>query len=61
MSVNPVPGLAAQQDELARWTAWEREYSESSRRAAFHARIAFAIFLTGAAVWFGLKLASIPV
>ena len=61
MSLNPLPGPAAEPGELARWTAWEREYSESSRRTAFHARVAFAIFLAGAAVWLGLQLASIPV
>lgn len=51
----------SQQDEAARWTTWEHEYTESSRRTAFHARIAFAIILTGAAAWLGLQLASIPV
>ena len=33
----------------------------SSQRAAFHARIAFAILLTGAAAWLGLQLMSMPV
>jgi len=61
MSVMPLPVIAAQHDEAARWTAWEREYSDSSLRSAFQARVVFALLLTGAAAWLGLKLMTIPV
>ena len=61
MSPVPMPMGAAANDDAAHWEAWERTYMNSSRRAAFHARIAFAILLTGAAAWLGLQLLSSPV
>jgi hypothetical protein len=61
MSPMPMPMVAAANDDAARWQAWERSYTNSSGRAAMQARIAFAILLTGAAVWLGLQLMSMPV
>jgi len=61
MSPTPMPMVAAANDDASRWQAWERNYMTSSQRAAVHARIAFAIILTGAAAWLGLQLMSIPV
>jgi hypothetical protein len=53
--------VAATNDEAARWQAWEHGCRSSSEQAARHARIAFAILLTGAAVWLGLQIMSMPV
>ena len=62
MSLTPVPVVASeQQDEAARWQAWVTQYGDSSQRAAVHARIAFAILLTGAAAWLGLQILRMPV
>ncbi len=62
MSLTPAPVVtSAQQDDAARWQAWVDHYGDSSRRAAVHARIAFAILLTGAAVWLGLQILRMPV
>jgi len=60
MSPIPMPMVAAADDDAARWQAWERSYMNSTRRAAVQARIAFAIILTGTAVWLGLQLMSRP-
>ena len=61
MSLSPLTDIAAHQDEGARWDAWKREYSESSRQQTRYAQIAFAILLTGATAWLGLKIMTIPV
>lgn len=61
MSPIPMPVVAASNDDGARWQAWERTYMRSSRRAANHVRIAFAILLTGAAAWIAFQLLSMPV
>jgi hypothetical protein len=61
MSPVPMPMVTAAHDDAARWQAWERSYMNSSRRAAFHARVAFTILLTGAAAWLGVQLLSMPV
>jgi hypothetical protein len=61
MSPTPMPMVAATNDEAARWKAWQRSYISSSQQSARHARIAFAILLTGAAVWLGLQIMSMPV
>ena len=61
MSVTPLPVMAARHDEAGRWTAWEREYSDSSLRTAFQARVVFALLLTGAGAWLGLQLMTMPV
>ena len=58
--MSPMPMIAVENDEAARWHAWERRYRNSSHRAAIHARIAFSILLTGAAAWLGLQLFSMP-
>ena len=58
--MSPMPEIAVQNDEAARWHAWERSYRNSSHRAAIHARIAFTILLTGAVAWLGLQLLSMP-
>jgi hypothetical protein len=50
----------ATNDDAARWLTWERSYMRSSRRASKQARVAFAILLTGAAVWLGLQIMSMP-
>jgi hypothetical protein len=55
------PMAAAENDEAARWQAWERGYRNSSHRAAIHARIVFTILLAGTAAWLGLQLFSMPV
>jgi hypothetical protein len=55
-----MPMIAVENDQAARWHAWERSYRTSSHRAAIHARIAFSILLTGAAAWLGLQLFSMP-
>jgi hypothetical protein len=52
--------MAAVEHDDTRWREWERGYRTSSRRAAVHARIAFAVLLTGAAAWLGLQLFSMP-
>lgn len=59
--MSPMPVIAVEHDEAARWHAWERSYRNSSHRAAIHARIAFTILLTGAAAWLGLQLFLMPV
>jgi hypothetical protein len=61
MSLSPSSDIAAQQDEGARWDAWKREYGESSRQQTLYAQVAFAIILTVAAAWLGLKIMTIPV
>ena len=58
--MSPMPMIAVENDEAARWLAWERSYRTSSHRAAIHARIAFGILLTGSAAWLGLQLLSMP-
>jgi len=60
MSLLPMPVVAAERDDAARWRAWELGYRNSSHRAAIHARIAFTILLTGAAAWLGLQLMTMP-
>jgi len=59
--MSPMPMGAAQDDDAARWNAWELGYKESSRRAAIQARVAFAVLLTGTLGWLGLQLLSMPV
>ena len=61
MSPTPRPMAGTTSDEAADWRAWERSYMISSQQAARRARIAFAILLTGAAVWLGLQIMSMPV
>lgn len=60
MSPSPMPMAVATNDDAARWLTWERSYMRSSRRASKQARVAFAILLTGAAVWLGLQIMSMP-
>jgi len=61
MSPLTMPLAAAEHDAAARWREWERDYRNSSHRAAIHARIAFTVLLTGAAAWLGLQLWTMPV
>ena len=60
MSPTPMP-IVATNDEAARWQAWARSYRKSSEQAARHARIVFTVLLTGAALWLGLQIMSMPV
>jgi hypothetical protein len=56
-----LPATATDPTEAARWQAWEQNYMASSRRSTLHARITLAILVTGAAIWLGLQLLSMPV
>lgn len=61
MSPILMPEVVVESDEAARWHAWERNYRNSSHRAAIVARIAFAILLTGTVGWLVIQIWSMPV
>lgn len=50
----------AEDPHTEHWLRWQRVYAKDNRRAAIRARIAFAVVLTGTAVWLGLQILSSP-
>jgi hypothetical protein len=42
-------------EDAERWRQWQRGNAKSSRRGALQARILFAVAVTAAMVWLGLR------
>jgi hypothetical protein len=45
-------------EHFERWRQWQLGYAASSRRGALHVRILFAVAVTAAMVWLGLRALS---
>ena len=53
--MNSTTTASSEYEYLARWRQWQLGYATSSRRGALHARILFAVAVTAAMVWLGLR------
>ena len=56
--MNSTTTASSEYEYLERWRQWQLGYATSSRRGALHARILFAVTMTAAMVWLGLRALS---
>lgn len=56
--MNSTTTASSEYEYLERWRQWQLGYATSSRRGALHARILFAVTVTAAMVWLGLRALS---
>ena len=49
---------SSEYEYLERWRQWQLGYATSSRKGPLHARILFAVAVTAAMVWLGLRALS---
>lgn len=54
-SMNSTTTASSKYEYLERWRQWQLGYATSSRKGALHARILFAVAVTAAMVWLGLR------
>jgi len=53
--MNSTTTVSSQYEYAERWQRWERGSVKSARRGSIQARITFAIGVTAALVWLGLR------